>query len=342
MLRQTLPFLLLLSASFWATTTTAQDTEKFAADRCELIPLSGHQVSFKIDGIEQTRWHYGAEYPRPFFYPFNGPSGVSLTRMGHPGASDHDHHRSVWFAFHKVNDDLNFWGDGTGSKILQKSWIAYEDGREEAIMACALAYIDQQGSEVMEQETVTAIRPMVGGEWGLEFQITLRPPSDRETVELQKTNFGILAVRVAKTISQHFGGGQLTNSEGSVGESAIFGNLAKWMDYSGPIAVGEGAERKVVTEGITYFDHPQNPRYPAKWHVRADGWMGASICMDDGLTLTKKNPLVLRYLLVAHRGSCQPAKSKILAEAFSARPGFSVGKRGTPHRQWEVWRMERR
>src|SRR5438874_232420 len=67
-----------------------------------------------------------------------------------------------------------------------------------------------------------------------------------------KTNFGFLAVRVAKNLSEHFGGGVLTNSEGAKSEPAIFGKQAKWMDYSGPVPNGH-------TEGITYFDHPTNP-----------------------------------------------------------------------------------
>ena len=62
---------------------SGQDTKPpFQLDRCELLPLPGHQVSFQIDGDEKTRWQYGKEYPRPFFYPFNGPSGTSLTRHG--------------------------------------------------------------------------------------------------------------------------------------------------------------------------------------------------------------------------------------------------------------------
>ena len=55
--------------------------------RCTLIPLPEHQVAFQVDGAERLRWHFGPQYPRPFFYPLIGPaSGLSVTRMGHPGA----------------------------------------------------------------------------------------------------------------------------------------------------------------------------------------------------------------------------------------------------------------
>ncbi|MFP6902652.1 MAG: DUF6807 family protein, partial [Verrucomicrobiia bacterium] len=60
---------------------------------CQIVPLPDNQASLQIDGVERTRWHFDAKYPRPFFYPFNGPSGETLTRMGHPGAPNHDHHR---------------------------------------------------------------------------------------------------------------------------------------------------------------------------------------------------------------------------------------------------------
>ena len=66
---------------------------------------------------------YGAEEGQAL-----GPaSGESLTRMGHPGAPDHDHHRSIWFAHEKVSG-VNFWTDLTTAKIRQKQWLAYEDG----------------------------------------------------------------------------------------------------------------------------------------------------------------------------------------------------------------------
>ena len=134
--------------------TTAQDSNSPQdLDRCEVVPQAGHQVSFRIDGVEKLRWHYGDQYPRPFFFPFNGPSGASLTRMGHPGAQNHDHHQSVWFAHNKVNG-LDFWANGKGTQIRQKMWYAYEDGSSEAIMASVSGWYDPNCNEVMEQEIV--------------------------------------------------------------------------------------------------------------------------------------------------------------------------------------------
>jgi len=295
--------------------------------RCQVIPLAEHQVSLQIDGTERLRWHYGSQYPRPFFFPFNGPSGSSLTRMGHPGASNHDHHRSVWFAHAKVLG-IDFWSDQTEARIRQKNWLAYRDGDEEAAMAVSLGWYDgHDPQELLEQEMIVAVRPGPDGETFLEIQSTFRPKA--ESLEFQKTNFGFLAVRVAKNISAYFGGGELTSSAGNIGEPAIFGKPAKWMDYSGPVPGG-------ADEGITYFDHPSNPGQPTHWHVREDGWMGASVCMHDSVTTTRKNPLVLRYLLHAHKGTVNSKQADQISKHFAQSSGYKVIKSTKKHTQYEV------
>jgi hypothetical protein len=339
---QTRSYQLTLALALTSVTALAMAQQPSASrglDRCEIVPLAEHQVSLRIDGVEKMRWHYGNQYPRPFFFPFNGPSGASLTRMGHPGAQNHDHHQSVWFAHNKVNG-LDFWANGKGTQIRQKMWYAYEDGTSEAIMASVSGWYDPDDKEVLEQEIVASLIPMQNNEHALEIQITLRPPQHVATVELEKTNFGFFAVRVAKTLSAHFGGGTLTNSEGQVDEKNIFGKPARWMDYSGPLGVGQGSARTTVTEGITYFDHPKNPRHPTSWHVREDGWMGASFCMHEGITLTQEEPLTLRYLLHAHSGVYDQQKAETVQSEFAARPGFEVIKGTRKHRQFEVRRLQ--
>ncbi len=297
--------------------------------RCQVLPLPDYQASFQVDGAERVRWHFGPAYPRPFFYPLLGPSGTSLTRMGHPGAPDHDHHRSIWFAHQKVLG-INFWTDETSARIRQKMWLCYEDGDEECAMAALLGWYDgHDPRELLEQELIAAVRPGLDAETFLELQATFRPTA--ESLEFGQTNFGFLAVRVAKNLATHFGGGILVNSEGATGERAIFGKPARWMDYSGPA-------RDESIEGITYFDHPSNPNHPVSWHVREDGWMGASVCMKGPLTVTRKQPLVLRYLLHAHRGGAGLDRSEKVAKEFAARPGLIVEKTKVAHRQYAIRR----
>ena len=298
--------------------------------RCQIVPLPDHQVSFEINGEERLRWHFGPSYPRPFFYPLVGPSGGSLTRMGHPGAANHDHHRSVWFAHHDVQG-IDFWSDRSEARVRQKQWLCYRDGDDEAIMGTLLGwYGGEDGGELMEQELIAAVRPGDGGETLVELQATFRPKA--EMLEFGKTNFGFLAVRVAKHISAHFGGGELTNSEGVRGEPQTFGQPARWMDYSGP-SPSDGIE------GITYFDHPTNLGFPSHWHVREDGWMGASLCMHGPRTTNREQPLVLRYLLHLHGGDVNAERASDIANEFARAKGFVVERSKAKHQHNEVRRL---
>jgi Family of unknown function (DUF6807) len=323
--------------------------------RCQVVPQDSHQASFTVDGVERLRWHFAAEYPRPFFYPLVGPSGAVLTRMGHPGAPDHDHHRSIWFAHEKVLG-INFWTDNTPARVRQKQWLAYQDSDEEAVMAVLLGWYDgHDPRELLVQELVAGVRPLDGDQTLVELQSKFTPVA--EMLELGQTNFGFLAARMAKSIAAYFGGGQLRNSEGSVGEPDIFGKQARWMDYSGPVRAGvstrgnEGSgfgvqgsakirhrDREVV-EGITYFDHASNPGYPARWHVREDGWMGASFNRDGTYIIRRDKPLVLRYMLHAHAGAVDAKRADELANEFNRRPAFQVRRLTGGHVQYEVSRQ---
>ncbi len=278
------------------------------------------------------RWHFGPHYPRPFFYPLVGPSGSVLTRMGHPGAPDHDHHRSIWFAHARVLG-IDFWSDRTAARIRQKSWLCYQDDDKEAAMAVLLGWYDgHDPKELLEQELIAAVRPGPDGETFVEIQATFRPTA--ESLEFGKTNFGFLAVRVARNISAHFGGGQITASTGAQGEPAIFGKPAKWMDYSGPVP-------KVGSEGISYFDHPDNVGHPVHWHVREDGWMGAAVCLQGPVTTTRKAPLRLRYLLHAHKGTVQAEQAHQVAKEFAGLVRYEVVKAQVKHEQYRLRRVGR-
>ena len=299
--------------------------------RCEVIPEANHEVAFLIDGVERTRWHFGTQYPRPFFYPFTGPSGRSLTRMGHPGAPNHDHHQSIWFAHYKVLG-INFWNNQSDAYVRQIQWLAYEDGADEARMAASLGWYDgHDPAPLMTQELIVAVRPSGDQETELEVQSRFVPTA--ESLELQKTNFGFLGVRVARHISAVFGGGTVTSSAGQSGGAKVHEQIATWMDYS-----GQPAEAADSREGITYFDHPQNIGQPSLWHVRDDGWMCASPCQRASVTTTKSSPLELRYLLLAHRGGADAPRFDALHKQFAQRPKLVVKKSAKPHHFAEITR----
>jgi len=259
--------------------------------RMQVIPMPYDQASFQRDGVELTRYHFGPGLHRPFLYPVVGPSGRSLTRMGHPhDPESHSHHNSVWISHNDVNG-TSFWSDGGKGKIRYKRIVKFEDADEQAYLIAENEWIDNDGKILLLETRRITVLPVSSFEWVLTIDMEFK--SDKEIVTLGKTPFGMVGVRMAKTIGVNDGGGKIRNSEGAVNEKEVFWKKARWVDYSGAITNGK-------IEGITLFDHPNNPNFPSHFHVRNDGWMGASLTFDGPMKIRPDKPLQLRYGLYVH------------------------------------------
>jgi hypothetical protein len=269
----------------------------------QVLPLPHDEASFTRDGRELTRYHFSPEQRRPYLYPIIGPAGRSLTRIGHPHAPfSHSHHNSVWISHNDVNGDV-FWADNGPGRIVPQWIVEYADG-DDAAGLVAINHWFGKGDQLhlIERRGVKAI-PLPDDEWLL--QVDLQLEAGKRPATLGKTPFGLFAVRMAKTLGVNDGGGVIRNSEGNdneQGANGCFWKRARWVDYSGPILTG-------VNEGITLLDHPANPNHPSFFHVRQDGWMGASLTFEAARVIEPERPLRLRYGLYVHRGA--PALSMI-------------------------------
>ena len=260
----------------------------------QVLPLPYDQASFQYLGEELTRFHFGHSLKRPFLYPLIGPGERSYTRMGHPhDPVGHSHHNSVWIS-HKDVDGVDFWGDRNGSRILCERVEEYHDGSERAWMLCVNAWQDAQGQTLMNERRRIAVEPLKNGEWQMLIDMQLEAPGDKP-VTLRVTPFGLIGIRMAKTIGVRDGGGRILDSEGRLNEKGIFRKPARWVDYSGPVARG-------VLGGITLMDHPANPTHPTPFHVRDDGWMGACLTLERPQVIEPGHPLRLRYAMWVHGG----------------------------------------
>lgn len=265
--------------------------------RMQVLPLPEGQASIERDGVEISRYYFGRDLFRPFLFPLVGPSGKSLTRMGHPrDPNGHSHHNSVWVSHHDVGG-VAFWNDAKSStgRIVHQRVIRYEDADDEALIEVQNAWIDsaKAGRVLLDETRAMRFRPEAGGQWLLVLDVALA--ARQEPVTLGKTPFGLIGVRMAKTIGVHDGGGTIKSSEGGVNEAGVFWKTARWVDYSGPIT-------PAAREGITLFDHPSNPNHPTVFHVRDDGWMGAALTYEAPRTIEPGRPLKLRYGLWVHAG----------------------------------------
>ncbi|QDV36452.1 DUF6807 domain-containing protein [Tautonia plasticadhaerens] len=291
--------------------------DAFQFPRCQAIP-GVDRASLAIDGREVVGYEYAPGGSRPFFYPMLGPSGRMLTRMGHPNPVGHDHHKSAWFG-HQFVDGINFWGEPQGKdvQVRHRRVLWYEDRADWAAFAAELEWY-AEGKVRLSHLLIAAVEP-IGEGYALDLQSQFTSPDGRP-VELGKTKFGFLGVRVAKTISEQFGGGTLTSSEGATGEDAIFGTRNRWVDYSGPVA-------PEVVEGICYLDHPDNPRHPSHWHVRRDGWMEAAFCLPEPHGVAVHHPLDLRYRLLIHPGPADRSALDAQWERFALTSAYLFEER---------------
>jgi hypothetical protein len=231
----------------------------------QALPLSHHEISFQRDGVELTRFHFDPQDKRPFLYPLNGPSGRSLTRMGHPhDPVTHSHHNSLWLAHHDVNG-VSFWEDRGPAQIRCLRVEDFQDSDESASVTAVNSWGTTNKVFMFERRRMT-VQTLANNEWLLILDV--RFDANKEPVTLGKTPFGLAAVRMAKSIGVNDGGGTIRNSD----------------------------------EGITFFDHPANPNHPTYFHVRNDGWMGASLTFDAARVIETNKPLQLRYGFYVHSG----------------------------------------
>ena len=275
--------------------------------RAMIIPQPDDQLSFQVDGQEWLRYHYGPQTPKPYFYPVMGPAGAPVTRLTHPhDPFTHAHHLSLWIGHQNVAGS-NFWEHlKSPARIVHDKIVKIEDG-DRASLTIQAKWLDGDQKPLLLDERVWTLTPnyrTMGlngyGQYTLDLTLTLTPVAPK--VVIGKSNFGLVAVRVAKMMGTIDGGGTIRNSEGKVNEKELMPHQrARWCDYSGLAAPG-------VVNGITLFDHPSNPNHPTYFHVRGDGWMGSSFSYEDDVTLSKDKPLVLRYRFLIHAGAGDPER----------------------------------
>jgi len=312
----------------------------------QVLPQAYDQASFEHLGRELTRYHFGPQLRRPFWYPIVGPGGRSLTRMnmpGDPGRSltrsaqpedpnkpedpqGHSHQTSVWIA-HKDVNGIDFWRDGgpiAGQIVHQtgREGLEYEDGSPAASLLTLNHWNDPQGTTLMVERRRATVKPGVSGSWWLIVDLQGEAPPGRP-VTLGKTPFGFFGVRMAKTLGVTDGGGRILNSQGQRNEAEAFRKPARWVDYSGPIT-------NQATAGIVLMDHPANPRHPAPFMVRDNGWMGACVTVDDPLTIAPNEPLRLRYGLGVHAGVPDAAAIDRQWQAFAQEERASMHMKKPP------------
>ena len=295
-----LPLLILLLVSCWAVADGVSDNEVSIEKRDGLMVVN-------VAGKRFTEYDF-QKYARPIFFPVFGAGQVPMTR-GYPmreiagEASDHPHHKSIWFA-HGAVDGIDFWKEA--GSIKHVSLDAFDADRGFSVT-----------DHWMHPKTDKVLLVVTGKfEFGaddssrwIDCEYVLKP-AEKEVL-LGDTKEGTFAIRThpdlrlvaneKQGVKQVFGNAR--NSAGDTGKP-IWGKSAKWVDYFGAI------DGKQV--GIAMFDHPSNLRHPTTWHAREYGLVAAN---PFGLHYFKRqkkgagdyrlqlgSSLKLRYRIVFYEG----------------------------------------
>jgi len=236
------------------------------------IARKGDCFEFTIGGLLFTRYNFGREHVRPFFYPVLGPDQVQITR-NYPmlrnvegETTDHRHHKSIWVAHGDVNGVDN-WSEerGHGFQVSRRIREAV-GGPIVAVLRQDLDWLSNRSKKVCEEEREIRVYAMPPEERILDLTVTFRARPAKVVFGDTKEG-GICSIRVATSMDGNQGG-RIENSYGALGEAETWGRRAPWCDYSGP------AGGRIV--GIAIFDAPGNFRHPTYWHVRDYGLMTAN------------------------------------------------------------------
>jgi len=150
----------------------------------------------------------------------------------------------------------------------------------------------------------------------IDFEIQINALRQLKFGDTKEGTFGI---RLATPLSEDKSG-RMVNAVGAETEKNVRGKRSPWVDYYGPLEGG--------TVGVAIMDHPNNPRYPTYWHVRAYGLFAANMfgvkdftedkTQDGNFTMEAGKQVTFRCRVVIHSGDTKSANIASLFQQYTA------------------------
>jgi len=295
-----------------------------------------------LDSRLLLSYHFDPALPKPFINPLMGPHGASLLRpvpagdpvaagdpvpvpaaapSGDAGAAgerdtraDHPWQRGITF-MHGALGGVECWNEVPGEAFGRTRQESFDTRLTpvSASLRTRNTWLDAAGKSLLRDERM--IRVYATGGWPAVIDLRLSLIAERERVQIGSTKeAGFLAVRMHPELSGRRGG-MIENCYGARGEEECWGRPAHWVDYSGTVS-GK-------TAGLAVFDHPDNLRYPSRWHVRDYGLFAPNVWYWGGpYTLEPGTNLTFRWRLVAHAGDA--AAADVRGHFLDYEPGFQT------------------
>ena len=300
----------LVAAMACSTEPATDEAAETAADQLATVSFSQEtdRIDVYLDGRPLTSFHYAAAWDKPFFHPLRTSSGLVISR-GYPvdpqpgEEQDHEWHRGIWYGHGDVNGH-DFWRelgrDKTGM-IIPVSAPTFRTEGGQGSLSTELGLQSEMG------QRVGTLRQDYGfstsdGAIVLDAKIAIRADQG-QSLRFGDTDDGGFAVRLADAFRQDRGA-VLQNSERQRDTENVWGQAARWVDYSTTM---DG--RHV---GVAIFDHPSNFRHPTRWHARgyslcsanpfATGSFTGDKSNDGSHTVPEGETIAFRYRMILYEG----------------------------------------
>lgn len=287
----------------------------------------GKHGSFALHGPNGIVWqlNHGAEQNKVYFHPLGTANGKSLTWDSPP---DHAWHHGLWFSWKLING-INYWeidrktGKPPGTtRLVDLKPIRTSEAGAQLQLQFAYHPAGRPNDAVLDETVLLKIEtPRQDGTYSIDW---LQETTAREDAVFDRTpppgqpggkghgGYGGLSFRGAKELAQTM----MIDSAGRR-DMDTHRQYSRWLDTSGIL----GDEHA----GVTFFDHPSNPRHPTSWFVVKSRlkhgpftYMNPALLCWAPLKLKKGHTLRQFYRILVHPGPAYPSLLQEEFETFAA------------------------
>jgi hypothetical protein len=293
---------------------TVSAAEEFAwrETPASLALIRGQRVVWQFNHLQD-----GSERGVPYFHPLATLDGAVLTDLR---PDDHLWHRGLRFAWKQINGLDGYWTWPEGLERFPEATgqtevtaVRMTKGKDfSARFELELSYHPpEKPAELTEQRTIVVSAPDPQGNYHIDWRGVFTAGKkgamlDRTPIlgeEGGKAWGGYAGLQLRLTNRENFAAWSLVNSEAIAvtntadqknGLELAHGKQARWMDLTLDFADGK-------TAGVGLFDHPDNLRYPAVWHVSSlPNELIQTPLFHGPYTLQAGKSLTFQYRIVVH------------------------------------------
>jgi hypothetical protein len=275
-----------------------------------------------LNGQPVLVYRFAGVPKKPYASELLTPGGVNVLR---DSPADHKHHHALMFAVGV--DGINFWEENNACGLQESRSIAgtatsTQPGGSQAHLIQELAWVGPKADKplLVEHRTVGVGRTKDGKATLLTWQTRLEPPSGKPQATLGGSHYFGLGMRFLISMDQNGRFFTPENKEGEIVRGTERLTPVRWMAYTA------SADGKPVT--VAMFDHPSNPRHPARFFTMSKPFSYLAATMNlwkEPLVIEAGKPLALCYGVAVWDGEVDTAKvdaayQEWLAEAKPAKP----------------------